>query len=74
MELYINVDKYELISDIKEYTIINNFQNIKIITKDEAGYPGQIINSERVPKSDINKIKFGKLMNIISKYRELTKI
>ena len=74
LDLYINVDKCELISDAKEDTIKDNNQNIQIIAKDEAKYLGQIINSEGIPTSDINKIQFGRLMNIISKYGELTKI
>ena len=73
LDLYINVDKCELISDVKEDTIKDNNQNIQIIAKEEAKYLGQIINSEGIPTSDVNKIQFGRLMNIISKYGELTK-
>ena len=74
LDLYINVDKCELISDNKEDKIKDIYQNIEITAKDEAKYLGQIINNEGIPTTDINKIQFGRLMNIISKSGELTKI
>ena len=56
------------------FHIISFHSKNQKITKDEAKYLVQIINSEGVPKSDINKIQLGKLMNIISKLGEPTKI
>ena len=72
--LNINSDKCELISDIKDDIIKDINQDIIITAKNEAKYLGQFINSEGIPTSDINKIQFGRLMKIISKVGELTRI
>lgn len=64
LELYINGDKCELISDNKEDKIVDKETNLDKVAKESAKYLGQIINNERIPTTRVNKIQFGSLMGL----------
>ena len=74
LNLHINADKCELISNTNEDIIYDKSKNVEIIAMDNARYLGQIINYEGLPTSNINTINFGPLINIIRKEVSLTRI
>ena len=74
LNLHINADKCELISNTNEDIIYDKSKNVEIIAMDNARYLGQIINYEGLPTSNINTINFGPLINIIRKEGSLTRI
>ena len=74
LNLKINTEKCELISDNKEDKILDKNNKIDIIPIEETKYLGQIINSQGIPTTNIKNIHFGSLINSISKEGQLTRI
>jgi len=74
LNLKINSNKCELISEVKEDSINDIENNIKINSQSSAKYLGQIINQNGIPTTGINKVNFGRFLNIISKTGNLTRI
>ena len=74
LKLQINSNKCELISDREGDYIIDKEQNVKIESKIVAKYLGQFINEKGIPTTGLNKVSFGRLINIIKKTGELTRI
>ena len=72
LNLKINSNKCELISEVKEDSINDIENNIKINSQSSAKYLGQIINQNGI--TGINKVNFGRFLNIISKTGNLTRI
>ena len=74
LNLKINGNKCELISEVAEDSIIDTENNIKIKSQSSAKYLGQIINQNGIPTTGINKVNFGRFLNIISRTGNLTRI
>ena len=74
LNLKINSKKCELISENSEDKINDDENNITIQSQNSAKYLGQIINHNGIPTTSINKVNFGKFLNIISKIGNLTRI
>ena len=72
--MQINSNKCELISDREGDYIIDKEQNVKIESKNVVKYLGQFINEKGIPTTGLNKVSFGRLINIIKKTGELTRI
>ena len=73
LDLIINGDKCQLLSDNQNDKIIDNEQKININSIDEAKYLGQIINNNGIPDSKISNSQLGPLLNKISKVGTLTR-
>ena len=73
LNLIINEDKSELITDIENEKIIDPDTGFEIIAKNKAKYLGQIINSFGIPTDNISRVQFGELIQLIKKIK-LTKI
>ena len=75
LNLKINGNKCELlISEVAEDSIIDTENNIKIKSQSSAKYLGQIINQNGIPTTGINKVNFGRFLNIISRTGNLTRM
>lgn len=74
LDLIINSNKCELITDNEEERIFDYEQETEIISKSSAKYLGQIINYSGVPTTNISNVNFGELLKIIIKQGQLTRI
>ena len=77
LDLEINPEKCELISDNENDIIIDHDENgeeIIIQSKRQAKYLGQIINENGIPTNNTQSINFGNVIGLLSKFGDLTKL
>ena len=74
LNLKINEEKCELISDNKDDKIFDKEENVEILAEEESKYLAKIINNIGIPTANINNIHFGPLLNLVCKEGQLTRI
>ena len=73
IDLTINTEKCEIISDDPNDIIKDNTNGQLIMPKKNAKYLGQIINSEGLTENIIENKIFGKLINVLQRYKGFAK-